>query len=149
MNTNRPSPRLFIAAAGFVAAVASNVASPAFSSDDEGGSSDESGALVASSVCEAQEFKALKQADPDLRIEIPKEFDTPWPTLEACRTHAAALDEETPGLVQPIPFSHKHHAGQFAIGNPREAEMFFSRRIGVGAGGTQLPIEGGGRRRQW
>ncbi len=115
MNPNRPSPRLFIAAAGFVAAVASNVASPAFSSDDEGGSSDESGALVASSVCEAQEFKALKQADPDLRIEIPKEFDTPWPTLEACRTHAAALDEETPGLVQPIPFSHKHHAGQFAI----------------------------------
>jgi|TARA_B110001454_G_scaffold98195_1_gene92913 hypothetical protein len=37
------------------------------------------------------------------------------------------------------------NAGQFAIGNPREAELFFSRRIGVGAGGSQLPIEGGAR----
>jgi len=37
------------------------------------------------------------------------------------------------------------NAGQFAIGNPREAELFFSRRIGVGTGGAQLPIEGGAR----
>ncbi len=37
------------------------------------------------------------------------------------------------------------NAGQFSIGNPREVELFFSRRIGVGAGGTQLPIEGGAR----
>ena len=37
------------------------------------------------------------------------------------------------------------NAGQFAVGNPREAEMFFSRRIGVGAGGTQIPIDGGAR----
>ena len=37
------------------------------------------------------------------------------------------------------------NAGQFAIGNPREAELFFSRRIGVGAGGAELPIEGGAR----
>lgn len=35
------------------------------------------------------------------------------------------------------------NAGQFAVGNPREAELFFSRRIGVGAGGNQLPIDGG------
>ena len=115
MNTNRPTSRLLVTAVGFVAAVASVIAFPAFSSDDEGGSNDESDSLVASSVCEAQELKALKQADPGLRIEIPKDFDTPWPTLEACRSHAAALVEETPGLVQPIPFSHKHHAGQFEI----------------------------------
>lgn len=37
------------------------------------------------------------------------------------------------------------NAGQFAIGSPREAEMFFSRRIGVGAGGAQIPIDGGAR----
>ena len=37
------------------------------------------------------------------------------------------------------------NAGQFAVGNPREVELFFSRRIGVGAGGTQLPITGGAR----
>ena len=35
------------------------------------------------------------------------------------------------------------NSGQFAVGNPREAELFFSRRIGVGAGGAQLPIDGG------
>lgn len=37
------------------------------------------------------------------------------------------------------------NAGQFGVGNPREVEMFFSRRIGVGAGGAQLPVEGGAR----
>jgi hypothetical protein len=37
------------------------------------------------------------------------------------------------------------NAGQFAVGIPREVELFFSRRIGVGAGGAQLPIEGGAR----
>ncbi len=37
------------------------------------------------------------------------------------------------------------NAGQFSVGSPREAELFFSRRIGVGAGGTQQPIEGGAR----
>lgn len=36
------------------------------------------------------------------------------------------------------------NAGQFAIGNPREVELFFSRRIGI-TGGNQIPIEGGGR----
>lgn len=37
------------------------------------------------------------------------------------------------------------NAGQFSVGNPREAELFFSRRIGVGPGGTQFPIAGGAR----
>ncbi len=37
------------------------------------------------------------------------------------------------------------NAGQFSVGDPREVELFFSRRIGVGAGGTQLPIDGGAR----
>ncbi len=37
------------------------------------------------------------------------------------------------------------NAGQFSVGNPREVELFFSRRIGVGAGGIQLPIDGGAR----
>jgi len=70
---------------------------------------------VAQSVCEAHELRALQEADPELEIEIPKEFDTPWPSQDACLSHAAALDEDTPGLVQPIPFSHKHHAGKFGI----------------------------------
>lgn len=36
------------------------------------------------------------------------------------------------------------NAGQFAVGNPREAELFFSRRIGI-SGGAQIPIVGGAR----
>ena len=72
-------------------------------------------ALTARSVCEAHELRALKQADSHLEIVIPKEFDTPWPSRSACLSHEAALDEDTPGLVQPIPFSHKHHAGEFGI----------------------------------
>jgi len=36
------------------------------------------------------------------------------------------------------------NAGQFTVGNPREAELFFSRRIGI-EGGKQVPILGGVR----
>lgn len=35
------------------------------------------------------------------------------------------------------------NAGQFSVGVPREVELFFSRRIGIGSGGEQLPIVGG------
>ncbi len=73
------------------------------------------GKRVAASVCEAHELKAQKERDPDLEIEIPPQFDTPWPTREACLSHAAAWDEAAPGPNQPIPFSHKHHAGLFQI----------------------------------
>jgi hypothetical protein len=81
----------------------------------DGLAGDEPARRVAGSVCEAHELRALQEADPHLEIEIPQEFDTPWPTPAACESHAAALDENTPGLVQPIPFSHKHHAGTFKI----------------------------------
>lgn len=37
------------------------------------------------------------------------------------------------------------NAGQFTVGAPQEVELFFSRRIGVGPGGVQLPIEAGAR----
>ena len=70
---------------------------------------------VAGSVCEAQELKARKAEDSHLEIEIPPEFDSPWPTLEACRSYVAAEDPDAPGPIQPIPFSHKHHAGLYEI----------------------------------
>jgi hypothetical protein len=72
-------------------------------------------ALVANSVCEAQELKARKAEDPDLVVEIPPQFDKPFPTLMACRSHEAAWDPEAPGPNQPIPFSHKHHAGAYGM----------------------------------
>ncbi len=37
------------------------------------------------------------------------------------------------------------NAGQFAVGNGQEVEMFFSRRIGIAAGGTAIPVDGGAR----
>lgn len=37
------------------------------------------------------------------------------------------------------------NAGMFSVGNPREAELFFTRRIGVGGGGNPIPIDGGAR----
>src|SRR5688500_15367111 len=71
--------------------------------------------LVARSVCEAQELKARLAEEPELAVEIPAEFDKAWPSLAACRSHDAAWDEAAPGPIQPIPFSHKHHAGLFQI----------------------------------
>jgi hypothetical protein len=71
--------------------------------------------LVASSVCEAHELKARQAEDPHLQIEIPPEFQSPWPTREACLSYAAAEDPDTPGPVQPIQFSHKHHSGLYQI----------------------------------
>ena len=35
------------------------------------------------------------------------------------------------------------NAGTFRVGVPQEVELFFSRRIGIGPGGINLPIEGG------
>jgi hypothetical protein len=77
--------------------------------------SDSGPALVANSVCEAQELKALQAQDPSIEIEIPADFNKMWPTLSACRSHAAAEDPEAPGPLQPIQFSHKHHAGEYEI----------------------------------
>ncbi len=37
------------------------------------------------------------------------------------------------------------NAGQFAVGNGEEVEMFFSRRIGIASDGTPIPVDGGAR----
>jgi hypothetical protein len=37
------------------------------------------------------------------------------------------------------------NAGRFAVGNNQSAQMFFSRRIGIGEDGQQVPIEWGSR----
>jgi len=73
------------------------------------------GAHVAGSVCEAHQLRFEKEQDPELEIEIPPEFAGPWPSRAACESARAAWDPEAPGPLQPIPFSHKHHAGQFKI----------------------------------
>lgn len=37
------------------------------------------------------------------------------------------------------------NAGLFSVGSPGEVDLFFSRRIGIGEGGRQVPIIGGAR----
>ena len=37
------------------------------------------------------------------------------------------------------------NSGFFTVGNPGEVELFFSRRIGIGANGEAIPIRGGAR----
>lgn len=37
------------------------------------------------------------------------------------------------------------NAGQFGVGSPGEVDLFFSRRIGIGEGGSLVPIIGGAR----
>ncbi|MCA1586086.1 MAG: carbohydrate binding family 9 domain-containing protein [Acidobacteria bacterium] len=37
------------------------------------------------------------------------------------------------------------NAGFFSVGNPGEVDLFFSRRIGIGPGGEEVPILAGGR----
>lgn len=71
--------------------------------------------LVADSVCRAHELRFMKEQDPSLQIEIPAEFSGQWPSRNACVSAELAWDPEAPGPIQPIPFSHKHHAGDFGI----------------------------------
>jgi hypothetical protein len=71
--------------------------------------------MTAGSVCEAQKLKKLLEEDPDLHIEIPAEFNKQWPSYDACISHELAWNAGAPGPMQPIPFSHKHHAGKFGI----------------------------------
>ena len=111
MSANSPRRRLLFVAPLVVAAV--GAALVAVSAPP--GAADSGDVLMAGSVCEAHELKARKADDPQLQIEIPAKFNMPWPTREACLSHEAAGDPDAPGPLQPIPFSHKHHAGLFEI----------------------------------
>jgi hypothetical protein len=54
------------------------------------------------------------------------------------------LDRFTLFFPEKRPF-FLENAGFFSVGNPGEIDLFFSRRIGIGAGGESIPIIGGGR----
>lgn len=52
------------------------------------------------------------------------------------------LDRFNVFLPEKRPF-FLENAGQFSVGLPEEVELFFSRRIGIGSDGSQIPIDGG------
>jgi hypothetical protein len=94
--------------------------------------------LVAKSVCEAQELKARLAKNPDLAVQIPPEFDKAYPSLDACRSHAAAWNESAPGPNQPIPFSP--HQGQFGMtASTPSGTSLARRRRAVGGAVHGLP----------
>jgi len=100
-------------------AVLMQLTAPAFAAEDANGDepapAPTGDVLVASSVCEAHALRARKEKDPSLQIEIPAEYAGQWPSRNACVSAEEAWDPEAPGPMQPIPFSHKHHAGEFGI----------------------------------
>jgi hypothetical protein len=109
---SQPSYRPFVVAVPAILAAAGALLLALLGSD---GAAEADEKLVAASVCEAHELRARQVSDPSLEVEIPQEFDKPWPTREACLSHEAAGDPEAPGPQQPIQFSHKHHAGLYGI----------------------------------
>src|SRR5918993_1571326 len=54
------------------------------------------------------------------------------------------LDRFTLFFPEKRPF-FLENAGFFSVGNPGEVDLFFSRRIGLGDSGEEIPILGGGR----
>jgi hypothetical protein len=70
-------------------------------------------------------------------------INTDFAQVEA-DTFQVNLDRFSLFLPEQRPF-FLENAGQFAVGDPREVELFFSRRIGIGDGGVPIPIDYGAR----
>ena len=59
-------------------------------------------------------------------------------------TFRSTSTDSTSSIPKKRPF-FLENAGYFSVGVPREVELFFSRRIGIGPDGEILPIVAGGR----
>ena len=91
------------------------------------------------------------QEDAELGVDI-KYSLTPSLTLDATYNTDFAqveadeiqvnLDRFSLFFAEKRPF-FLENAGLFSVGDPGEAELFFSRRIGISENGGQIPIEGG------
>ena len=93
----------------------------------------------------------LDESDEDFGLDV-KYSITPSLTLDATYNTDFAqveVDEQQINLDRfSLFFPEKRpffleNAGQFAVGVPSEIELFFSRRIGIGPGGEEIPIDGG------
>jgi len=86
-------------------------------------------------------FDAKYLLTPSLSLDLT--YNTDFAQVEADEVQVN-LDRFSIFLPEKRPF-FLENAGQFSVGNPREVELFFSRRIGIGAGGVQQPIAAGAR----
>ena len=106
------------------------------------GSAERGGSIAAGTVDEQElGFDFKYTITPSLVLD--GTYNTDFAQVEADELQVN-LDRFSLFFPEKRPF-FLENAGQFSVGNPREVELFFSRRIGVGAGGTQLPIDGGAR----
>tara|TARA_B100000614_G_scaffold197934_1_gene179150 strand:+ start:4141 stop:6372 length:2232 start_codon:yes stop_codon:yes gene_type:complete len=97
---------------------------------------------------------SLSSSDTNQEVGLDLKYSiTPSLTLDATINTDFAQVEVDEQVVNLDRFSIKlpekrpfflENAGQFSVGNAREAELFFSRRIGI-TGGKQVPIDGGVR----
>jgi hypothetical protein len=86
-------------------------------------------------------FDAKYSITPSLTLDVT--YNTDFAQVEVDEIQVN-LDRFSLFFPEKRPF-FLENAGQFAVGTPREVELFFSRRIGVGPGGVQTPIDGGVR----
>lgn len=86
-------------------------------------------------------FDAKYAITPSLTLDLT--YNTDFAQVEADEIQVN-LDRFNLFFPEKRPF-FLENAGQFAVGTPREVELFFSRRIGVGDDGVQQPIDGGVR----
>jgi hypothetical protein len=86
-------------------------------------------------------FDVKYSITPSLTLDVT--YNTDFAQVEADEQQVN-LDRFNLFLPEKRPF-FLENAGQFTVGNSREVELFFSRRIGIGEEGEPIPIEGGVR----
>lgn len=86
-------------------------------------------------------FDAKYSITPSLTLDLT--YNTDFAQVEADEQQLN-LDRFNLFFPEKRPF-FLENAGQFAVGNGEEVEMFFSRRIGIAADGTPIPVDGGAR----
>ena len=86
-------------------------------------------------------FDAKYSITPSLTLDVT--YNTDFAQVEADEQQVN-LDRFNLFFPEKRPF-FLENAGQFTVGNSGEAQLFFSRRIGIGEDGDVIPIEGGAR----
>ena len=86
-------------------------------------------------------FDAKYSITPSLTLDLT--YNTDFAQVEADEQQVN-LDRFNLFFPEKRPF-FLENADQFTVGNSREVELFFSRRIGIGGDGDVIPIDGGVR----
>ena len=86
-------------------------------------------------------FDAKYSVTPSLTLDVT--YNTDFAQVEVDEFQIN-LDRFSLFLPEQRPF-FLENSGQFSVGVSREVELFFSRRIGIAADGSQIPIKAGAR----